>query len=36
MVLCSLHRLTPLGQRFLCIFIPQKNFFVVLIQGMHI
>jgi len=36
MVLCSLHRLTPLAQRFLCIEIPQKNFFVVLIQGMHI
>jgi hypothetical protein len=36
MVLCSLHRLTPLAQRFLCIEIQQKNFFVVLIQGMHI
>ena len=35
MVLCSLHRLTPLAQRFLCIEIPQNNFFVVLIQGMQ-
>ena len=36
MVLCSLHRLTPLAQRFLYIEIQQENFFVVLIQGMHI
>jgi hypothetical protein len=36
MVLCSLHRLTPLVQRFLCIEIQRKNFFVVLIQGMRI
>ena len=29
MVLRSLHRLTPLAQRFLCIEIQQENFFVM-------